>query len=66
MCDKIPYLTSSQAHEELSAMHGAKFARKKIPKRVYYCKECQAFHLTSRMNKGKLPRYKRIKYKIAV
>ena len=47
MCEKIPY-GYKQAHELLNRIRLSKsHTRKKIPKRVYYCKEHRQWHLTS-------------------
>jgi hypothetical protein len=49
MCEKVS-LGYKQAHELLSSAFHPSLdhkKKKKIPKRVYFCDECQAWHLTS-------------------
>ena len=50
-CDgKTIYLTSKQAKTAMSNIK--KYShRSVIPKRVYHCKECNGYHLTSMKNK---------------
>ena len=45
MCDKIKYKTKKQATTAMNTIKKTS-NRNDIPKRVYYCKECQGFVLT--------------------
>lgn len=52
MCDKIP-LSKRQAATVVSQArkrHGCRNPNKTIPKRVYYCSECKAYHTTLKPN----------------
>lgn len=47
-CYKVWYTSERRAKEVITSMHNWKHSRKsKIPKRVYYCKDCKQRHLTS-------------------
>ena len=52
MCAKVA-MGYREAHQTLNQIKSSKDRgrnsgrRKKIPKRVYYCENCQAWHLTS-------------------
>lgn len=51
-CSKVMYTTEREAREIIVKCKNAS-SRSKIPKRVYYCKECGGYHVTSQKNKSK-------------
>ncbi len=50
-CGKIMYTSEREAGEILFKCRTVS-KRSKIPKRKYYCKECQGWHVTSQKNKS--------------
>ncbi len=48
MCDKRTYPTYKEGATELHKIKGR--AKQKCPKRVYYCRGCRGFHLTSQIS----------------
>lgn len=51
-CGKFMYTTAREAREIIYKCKSAS-SRSNIPKRIYYCKECQGWHVTSQKNKSK-------------
>jgi hypothetical protein len=53
MCNKVCY-SEREAHTIINAAkkYNHYSHQKKIPKRAYYCKECRAWHVTSKSFKG--------------
>lgn len=51
-CNKFTYTSPNEAKEVIRKCKSAS-SRSKIPKRVYFCKECKGYHVTSQKNKSK-------------
>lgn len=60
MCDKVPYQYHSQA---IAALRGLSKA-KRVHFRVYFCADCQVYHLTS--GKHGMRPYSKPKYPFTV
>ena len=50
MCGKIGYKTTKQASTAMLTIKKHS-KRSVIPKRVYFCKDCNQYHLTSKLEK---------------
>ncbi len=48
-CGKVSFPSQRVAKETINFIKG--IAKKKVPKRVYYSKECLSWHVTSEKNK---------------
>lgn len=52
-CSKVKYESHKEAAIVLRVIKQSRNKRPCIPKRVYYCKICKGFHLTSQNRKEK-------------
>ncbi len=50
VCKKVKFATNADADFYIKKL-GATSSRKKIPTRAYFCRHCNAWHLTSQQNK---------------
>ena len=48
-CSKTTYTTEKEARDVVIKCKRSS-SKNKIPRRVYYCKECRGFHVTSQKN----------------
>ena len=48
-CSKTTYTTEKEAKDVVIKCKRSS-SKNKIPRRVYYCKECRGFHVTSQKN----------------
>ena len=48
-CSKTTYTTEKEARDVIIKCKRSS-SKNKIPRRVYYCKECRGFHVTSQKN----------------
>jgi hypothetical protein len=52
-CRKLKYPNESSAKEKVIRYYKEKERRKKIPKAIYLCKDCQGYHITRRKQRTK-------------
>lgn len=45
LCNKVPFVTEAEARDHMRKW--SKKALNKLPKRVYHCKLCDNWHITS-------------------